>query len=201
MERDVIEKALATLKARQARVDAALNKAGNRGLLEFFVEILPRALNVERCSIFIFDPSAGHVWLECGTGLRQRQVSVPKGDSLVGRVIASGEHQIETDMDNLVGPHGVVDMQTGFVTRNALCVPVYGVSRERVTGAIEVLNKRGGVFSDEDVTLLKRAAQQLQMNIENIFLRQELSRLSATMDKKIRLLERRLAGEPIAGNR
>lgn len=193
MDKSILEKKLATLRARQARVEKALKAGAQRGLLELLVDLVPKALGCERCSIFILDPDDDNVWLECGTGLQQRQLSVPKTDSLVGRVISSGEYGIETDMDNVVGGHGVADMQTGFLTRNALCVPVSGTAKVKVSGAIEALNKKGGSFTEQDIALMQKVAAELQMNMENIYLRRELTQLSTEMDKKIRLLEGKLA--------
>ena len=202
MDRTTLQKTLASLKAKQAQVRDAWRKTGNPALLQFLVDIMPRVVGAERCGIFILDPGADQVWLHCGTGLAEKQVKVPAEDSLVGRVISQGEALCETDMDNLVGAHGVVDMQTGFVTRSALCVPVKGVRRQQVLGAIEILNKRGGGgFGADDQALLERLARVLQLNIENIFLRQELSRMGEEIERRIGQLEQRLAaGSGLPGN-
>ncbi len=196
MEKSAIEKTLTTLKSKRAQVSEAWQKTGNPALLQFLVDAMPRVVGAERCSIFILDPADGQVWLHCGTGLAEKQVTVPAQDSLVGRVISHGEALCETDMDNLVGAHGVVDMQTGFVTRSALCVPVKGIRQQQVTGAIEVLNKKGAAgFGSEDRAVLERLASVLQLNIENIFLRQELSKISEEIDRRIGQLETRLVGD------
>jgi hypothetical protein len=90
------------------------------------------------------------------------------------------------------GAHDVVAAKTGYVTRDALCVPVHGVTSKKVVGAIQVLNKVRGEFTDEDREILERLAIHLQMNIENIFLRQEMAKMSVEMDKKIKMLEAKL---------
>jgi len=193
MQKNLLEHKLQALRIKQEKVNRVWRKTGNKELLQFFVDIMPRVLHAERCSIFVLDPENENIWLQCGTGLSEKQVTVPQRDSLVGQVISTGECRQETDMDMLVGSHGIVDMQTGFVTRSALCVPVHGISQERVTGAVQVLNKLGGKsFDDDDRALLERLARQLQLNIENIFLRQELAIISTEMNDKIALLESRL---------
>ena len=83
-------------------------------------------------------------------------------------------------------------MKTGFVTRNAICVPVNGVTTKKVVGAIQVLNKRHGDFDDADRKTLETLAFHLEMNIENIFLRQELAKISVEMGQKIKKLEAKL---------
>ena len=194
MEKNTLNNKLEELRKKQEQIEAASKKrAGNTELLQFLVEIVPKALNAERCSIFILDPVQKDVWLQCGTGLGEKEVSVPQSGSLVGRVVSSGEVLVENDMQSVVGTHDIVAMQTGFVCRNSMVVPVRGVTTKRVTGAIQLLNKdHGKKFTSEDQQYLEKLAFLLQMNIENIFLRQELSRLSSQLKNKIEKLEQQL---------
>lgn len=188
-----LEQQLAALKARQNAIDKAWQKTGNRPLLQFFVDIIPSAVQADRCSIFIHDPVEESVWLECGTGLKERQITVPKASSMVGNVISTGEAQFRTEMNELVGAHATTDMQTGYVTYDALCVPIKGVTREEITGAIQVLNKKGaGGFIEEDKVVLERLALLLQSNIESLYLRQEMYKVSVKMGKKIFQLQKAL---------
>jgi GAF domain-containing protein len=193
MSRPKLVEKLEDLRAKQKLIDSAWKKTGNKEFLQFLVEILPKTLNAERCSIFILDPIDENVWVQCGTGLTERQVSVPRGSSLVGKAISTGHFQLETDMDKQLGAHDTVAIKTGFVTRNALCVPVHGVTKDRVTGAIQVLNKTGSHgFTDEDRRILEKLAFHLQMNIENIFIKQELVKISNEMKEQILKLENKL---------
>jgi hypothetical protein len=58
-----------------------------------------------------------------------------------------------------------------------------------------VLNKRGGrPYTEEDHQILNRLALHIQLNIENIYLRQEMGKVSALMSKQIQLLEQKLRG-------
>ncbi len=54
------------------------------------------------------------------------------------------------------------------------------------------MNKKSGVFDESDQEILERLAFHLEMNIENIFLRQELAKISVEMDRKIKKLESKL---------
>jgi len=194
MDKLSLEKKLESIKSKQEKLDNAWKKTGNKELLQFFIDIMPKVLDVERCSIFILDPEEDMAWLQCGTGLSEKQVSVPTKGSVVGKVISSGKPWMDMDMESSVGEHDVISMRTGFIARNTLCVPVFGVSTESVTGAIQVLNKRGQrSYTDEDKAILDRLAYQLQMNIESIFLRQEMAKISDEMKKKMEQLERMLS--------
>ena len=194
MAPNTLTQRLDELRSKQKKIDDVWKKTGNKPLLEFFVELIPRALNCERCSIFILDPVNDNVWLQCGTGLKEQQVRVPRAESLVGQVISTGQFQIDGDMENRVGAHEWVDMQTGFITRNVLCVPVSGLSQGKITGAIQVLNKRSfGKFTDDDHKTLEKLAAHIQMNIEHIYLRQQLAKLLEDTSKAVALLESRLS--------
>ncbi len=192
MEKILLEKKLRQLRKKQQLMEKAWREAGNRKLLKFFVDIMPRALNAERCSIFILDPVDEKAWLQCGTGLSEKQLQVPTKNSIVGRVMESGQAVIEDDLEDQVGAHDIVAVKTGFVTRTAICVPVHGVTTKKVVGAIQLLNKKSGVFDESDQEILERLAFHLEMNIENIFLRQELAKISVEMDRKIKKLESKL---------
>lgn len=186
---------LAELRHNQETLEKAWKqRSGNKALLEFLVQIMPRALDAERCSIFILDPLNNNVWVQAGTGLAEKQVEVPKSGSMVGQVVTTGQCMIEHDMQNLVGTHDLVAVKTGFVTRNAICVPVHGVTRKQITGAIQVLNKQEGLrFGEDDKKILEELAFLLQMTIENIFIRQELVRMMMEMKRQIELLESKLS--------
>ena len=192
MDKALLEKKLEQLRRKQQLMEKAWREAGNRKLLQFFVDIMPRTLGAERCSIFILDPVDEKAWLQCGTGLTEKQLQVPTQNSIVGQVLETGKYVQEDDLEDQVGAHDVVAAKTGFVTRNALCVPVNGVTSKKVVGAIQVLNKLRGDFNDEDREILERLAFHLEMNIENIYLRQELAKISVEMDQKIKKLEAKL---------
>ena len=187
-----MEKKLDQLRSKQQMMEKAWKTAGNRQLLQFFVDIMPKALDAERCSIFILDPVDEKAWLQCGTGLHEKDLQVPTKNSIVGRVISTGEVVMESDLEEQAGTHDIVAVKTGFTTRSVLCVPVHGVTTKKVVGAIQVLNKRYGEFDQEDREILERLAFHLEMNIENIFLRQELAKISLEMRTKIDLLEKKL---------
>lgn len=189
MDRAQLEQKLNQLRKKQHLMETAWREAGNRKLIQFFVDIMPKALDTERCSIFILDPVDEKAWLQCGTGMSEKQLQVPTQNSIVGRVMSSGEYVIEDDLEDQVGAHDIVAVKTGFVTRTALCVPVHGVTTKKVVGAIQVLNKRHGNFDDADRETLETLAFHLEMNIENIFLRQELAKISVEMGQKIQKLE------------
>jgi class 3 adenylate cyclase len=86
-------------------------------------------------------------------------------------VAARGESLLVVDTQH--SPHFFpgVDQYTGFKTRSALCVPM--ISKGKVIGVIEVLNKNNGVFSSNDEDLLQSIATSVSIAIENARLYKE----------------------------
>lgn len=185
-----IKQKIAKLQAKRKFVDETWANTGNRELLKFVVELGTKLFNCERISIFLLDPDDNSVWLVRGTGLEERAVHVPKSNSLVGQVIHGGRLLTKTDMEHQHGAHEQIDLQTGFTSRNAMSAPIFDNSGNKVIGAIELLNKRdNGMFDDEDRDYLEKVASFIDNHLANLFVRQELVKISREIQIKVKKLE------------
>jgi len=163
------------LKAKRKSLHDGGEAARTEKLLPFYVRIMPKLADCERCSVFIHDPRQDKVWLKAGTGVNEREIEVPKAGSVVGDVIATGTPKIVTNLEIQSGAHKQVDKRTGFTTRNILCVPIKSPFHEEVSGAFQLLNKIGSQnFTNEDQSLAEEVAGHLQKQIGNIYLDQEI---------------------------
>lgn len=195
MDKELLAKKLVELKEKQQLVEQTWEKIGNKGLIDFFIEIIPIMLDSQRASIFVLDPEKNKIWLHSGTGMSEQEIEVPAKVSLVGKAIDTGNTQIASHLEDKAGIHEVVDMQTGFQTYNAICVPIQGAKEDVVTGAIQVLNKSGHEnFTDEDAELLYKFALQLRNNVERIFQKQDLRNIAGQIRSKIAKIEAILNG-------
>jgi len=165
---------VAEIRERQRQLALQSGDAGDDPLLDFYVRVMAKMLDAERCSIFIREPDSGKVWLKCGTALGQRDIVVDIDTSVVGKVVKTGETVFIENMEHLPGPHKAVDARTGFTTRNILCIPVTTLDGKIIAGAVQVLNKHGGTvrFNDEDETMLEDSAHFLQLAIETAYVNQ-----------------------------
>jgi adenylate cyclase len=87
------------------------------------------------------------------------------GQGIAGYSAARGEPIIVRDTQGSRHFTPDFDRQTGFRTRSALCVPL--ISRGKVLGVIEVLNKISGDFNDDDLHLLQSIATSVSIALEN----------------------------------
>jgi len=165
---------LEELTSRQKALAEGIDPKQDTTLLDFYVRIAPRLLNAERCSIFIHDPQNQKIWLKTGTGVTERGIEVSVKDSVVGEVIATGKPVIARDLQSRDGTHKKVDTTTGFVSREIICVPIRSKDGGRITGAIQVLNKKSGAgFNEEDQAFLEEMGNHFQSIVESIYLGQQ----------------------------
>ncbi len=170
---------LEDLSSRQKTLTDELDPKRESKFLEFYVRLIPRVLNAERCSVFILDQANNKVWLKAGTALRERGIEVPVENSIVGEVIVSGKPLITNDLQSRDGLHKTIDTTTGFVTREIICVPIRSVDGRTVTGAIQVLNKKGGDrFTEDDQSFLVEVGEHFQGIVESIFVGQEAVKMA-----------------------
>jgi len=167
------------------RIDQAWTGDEHRSLLDIFVALLPRSFRAERCGIFVVEPETGRIVSKTGTELTDNEIVAPEKQSVVGRVIASGEPAIENDLGAASGFHKAVEIATGYRTRNLLCVPVRREGEDVVIGAIEVLNRRNRGFDGEDLALLETVAMFLAQAIERERLTQELRSVSRRLERDL----------------
>jgi class 3 adenylate cyclase/GAF domain-containing protein len=87
------------------------------------------------------------------------------GKGIAGYSAARGEPIIVRDAQGSRHFNADLDRKTGFRTRSALCVPL--ISRGKVLGVIEVLNKLSGDFNNDDLHLLQSIATSVSIALEN----------------------------------
>lgn len=100
-----------------------------------------------------------------------KKFSLKLGQGVVGSVAARGEAIVVNDITKSTHFYAEIDKVTGFETRSVLCVPM--VSQGKVIGVIEVLNKRSGDFTANDLDLLQSIATSVSIALENARLYEE----------------------------
>ena len=94
------------------------------------------------------------------------QIRFPADKGLAGYVVKTGETVNIQDAytDPRFNPE--VDKQTGYKTKNVLCMPIKNNNQE-IIGAFQVLNKTRGVFSKSDEDLLEAIGGSASITLEN----------------------------------
>jgi adenylate cyclase len=140
------------------------------------VQEITGMLTSERATIFMHDQSTGTLFSRVSAGGEINEIRFPSHLGIAGEVFTSGESM------NI--PHAYADLrfnpsfdkQTGFFTRSILCVPIVNNDNETI-GVTQVLNKKGGVFSDEDEQRLKAFTAQISISLQNSKLFDDVQRV------------------------
>ncbi|MEE4357809.1 MAG: GAF domain-containing protein [Desulfococcaceae bacterium] len=133
-------------------------------ILDKVIEQAKKMLNSERATLFLNDEKTNELYVKVGKGLEA--VRFPNHMGIAGTVFTSGE--------SVNIPYAYADLrfnpsfdrQSGFFTRSILCVPVVS-KKGRTIGVTQVLNKKGGAFSDEDEFRLRAFTGQISIALEN----------------------------------
>jgi len=125
-----------------------------------------RMLNAERSTLFLNDEKTKELWSEVGQGLESLQIRLPNHLGIAGAVFQSGKtiNIPYAYADLRFNP--AFDKKTNYFTRSILCVPVVNKLGKTI-GVTQVLNKRGGPFSNEDEARLRAFTAQVSIALEN----------------------------------
>ena len=135
-------------------------------LLEKMAAAATRLLEADRASIFLWDRPLKTLVGRPALGVPGGELRVPDDQGVVGRVLQTGEvARVDAD-DASAAINRRVDQQLGFKTRNLVCVPLRGRGGE-LFGVFEVLNKRRGNFSSDDVSALVELSGHAAIALEN----------------------------------
>jgi signal transduction histidine kinase len=138
-------------------------------LLQNILENAVGILNCEAGSLFLVDEETGELVFKVTVGPVATNLigkRLPPGTGIVGRAVDTRGPVIENEDQLSTSRFKGVDQQTGFVSRSLMAVPLQ--VKERVTGVVEVINRRDGLpFVQDDQTLLTAFAGQAAVGIEN----------------------------------
>jgi len=142
-------------------------------LLLKIVSKTSEVMNADRCTLFLVDRKSGGLWSKVAQGANMNEIRVPRGMGIAGHVAVSGETVNIPDAykDSRFNPE--VDRRSGYKTKTILCMPLRNEKGE-IVGVMQVLNKKEGVFTEEDEKLLDALGSQTAISLENAHLFEEV---------------------------
>ena len=161
-------------------------------ILNIVREETVKALDAERCTVFVYDRETNELWSRVASGIDGHEIlRIPANTGLAGYVLKLGE--ILNIPDVYADPrfNKEVDRKTGYKTRNLLCMPIKDRNGDSI-GVLQVLNKQVGAFGKSDEELLMAISATASITFENAIMAQEQKRafesfirtLSSTIDAR-----------------
>jgi two-component system NtrC family sensor kinase len=155
-------------------------------VLEATIQGIREIFRVEAGSLVMLDDETGQLVFHKAFGPRPATGwiagrTIQLGEGIVGYVVQSGEPRLVNDVTLDSHFCAEVDEETGFTSRAILCVPLK--VRDRVIGAIEIINKVDGEFTQQDLELLQAMAASVAVAVDNANLYSELADFADELER------------------
>jgi len=151
--------AIATASVASLELDTVLHR---------ILELTCQELNAAEGSIFLSEPDTGELFfavtLPDSSSAKRRQHLAP-GQGIVGWVAQHGQSVRVNDVRRDPRFYDGVDAVTGFETHSLLCAPLRHLGE--ITGAIAIVNKHEGEFTEDDLGLLEAVSSIAAVALEN----------------------------------
>jgi adenylate cyclase len=176
------------LREAELLLDVAHRMAGYDSLdevLRALVEMTTAQLGTERGSLFLNDAATNELYSRVAQGNIQREIRILNTSGIAGTVYTSGDPLIIQDAYSDPRFNRAVDEQTGFTTRNIMCVPIRTV-RGEIIGVAQTLNKRNGKFTKQDMHLFAAMTNQGTLALQST---QYIERMKALRQQEMEFID------------
>ena len=143
-------------------------------LLDDIVRAAADITHAEAASILLYDDMARQLYFQVATNIDEptmRGLVVPLDKSIAGWIVTNRQSLRIDDAQKDTRHNSNVDQTLSHTTKSMLGIPL--VTKNKVVGVLEVLNKKRGKFTDPDESMLTVLGAQAAVAIENARLFQQ----------------------------
>lgn len=135
-------------------------------LLAKIIAAATELLNVDRSTLFLYDPATETLFAEIAEGVSAEAMRFPAGEGVAGAAFSSGAAINIPDAYKDPRFNPSFDIATGYCTENILCMPIATKAGTKL-GVIQALNKKDGPYTVRDERRLLALCAQAAISIEN----------------------------------
>jgi signal transduction histidine kinase len=153
-------------------------------LLHDIMDAASEITNSASASILLIDKRTNELFFagnNSGDEQKMAHIPVPLNNSIAGTIILENRAVIIQDASNDPRINRTVDQQIEFQTRSLMGVPMR--IKNSVIGALEVVNRIGPAWTEDDCTHLTSLAAQAAVAIENARQAEQLHKAYEELDK------------------
>jgi len=143
-------------------------------LLDDIVHASADITHAEAASILLYDDTARQLYFQVATNIDEptmRGLIVPLDKSIAGWIVTNRKSVRIDDAHKDERHFSDVEQTIGYETKSLLGIPL--ITKNKVVGVLEVLNKKRGRFTDPDESMLTVLGAQAAVAIENARLFQQ----------------------------
>ena len=151
-------------------------------LLQLVTATASELLECEAASILLYDEKQARLFFAAATGSDPKklaEIPVPLDTSLAGTIFRENRPVVRNDAGQDAGHYSLVSEHVNFHVRSLVGVPM--LIKERVIGVLEAVNKREGLFGEQDEAILSVTASHAAIAIGNAQLFREVERSNADL--------------------
>lgn len=179
------------LRAVRAMGEAYAKSVGLDALFEKVVPNITKLMRATRSTLFLYDPMSKQIWSKVAEGEGSRVIRLELGQGIAGWVAKRRKSVNIEDASRDFRFNSSVDARTGFRTRSVAAIPLID-RQSHLVGVLQVLNRRGGPFTDGDLGLLHTIGVQTSYAVENARQAQEIIDQNRDLDAaRLRAEQRR----------
>lgn len=148
-------------------------------LLSRIVHAAAEISGAEAASILLYDDTSRQLYFQVSTNMDEstrRGIIVPLEGSIAGWIVTNRKPVRISNVHDDPRFFGDVGESTGFSTQSILGIPL--VTKNKIVGVLEALNKHKGKFTDENESMLLVLGAQAAVAIENARLFQQSDLIS-----------------------
>src|SRR5262245_1416616 len=143
-------------------------------LLHLIAREAARLLDAELASLFLLDKQRHELWSKVSFDADET-LRFDASQGIAGEALRTGQPIVVDDVHRNERFFAGVDERTGHCTRNLVALPIKSLRGESV-GVFEVLNKRSGAFTADDLELARLLAAQMAIALETTQVLREMRR-------------------------
>ena len=143
-------------------------------LLDDIVRASADITHAEAASILLYDDTSRQLYFQVATNIDEptmRGLVVPLEKSIAGWIVTNRKSVRIDDAHKDLRFFSDVEQTVGYETRSLLGIPL--ITKNKVVGVLEVINKKRGKFTDPDESMLTVLGAQAAVAIENARLFQQ----------------------------
>jgi HD-GYP domain-containing protein (c-di-GMP phosphodiesterase class II) len=152
-------------------------------LLHLITTTATELLDCEAASILLYDEKQSRLYFAAATGSDPRklaEIPVPIDASLAGTIFRTNQSIILNNVEQDPRHYSVASEHVRVQVRSLVGVPM--LIKDRVIGVLEGVNKRGGVFAEQDESILSVTASHAATAINNARLFRDAERRARNLE-------------------
>lgn len=149
-----------------------------KDVLTIIIDEAVEEIEADRGTLFLNDPFTGELYSRIAQGNLSREIRILNSSGIAGAIFHSGEGEIIHDAYSDPRFNASIDEQTGYHTKNVVCAPVKTMRGDTI-GVVQILNKKKGRFTKEDLNTISAITEQAAMTLQNIQGQEQMAKARA----------------------